>query len=259
MSRKPSESAAAPPQGPSADLYPDLAAAGGLATALEQVAVDLGLALGEVIRNDADPNWAAVASTAARRGPSSIHLGARERVFLISGGSRGVELFRGSTKDLREVAKAAAAWRAGARLHQLQDLCPFVSFSELAEAHERGPADAVAVKWRLLREEMQGDIPFPAVRDLVEVAHAEPRLRQLYPFTSHWSLHFSACTGFPFTWVVPFVDPLRDGRYRVCGPNRGTVIGEADTAEQAVALVLSRLPADIGPAVEGTARDLAGR
>ncbi|AUY54370.1 hypothetical protein EH183_21530 [Streptomyces sp. CB01881] len=105
---------------------------------------------------------------------------------------------------------------------------------------------------------MREDIPFPTVRDLVEAAHAEPKLRQLYPFTSHWSLHFTTCTGYPFTWVVPFVDPLRDGRYRVCGPDRGTVIGEADTAEQAIALVISHLPTSIGPAVAGTARDLVG-
>ncbi|WP_246618165.1 DUF6193 family natural product biosynthesis protein [Streptomyces javensis] len=77
----------------------------------------------------------------------------------------------------------------------------------------------------------------------------------MYPFTSHWSLHFTTCTGFPYSWDVPFIDPLSDGRYRVCGPSRGTVIGEADTAAAAIAMVMSSLPANCGPAVAGTAND----
>ncbi len=259
MGLKSSDCAATPPTGPNPDLYPDLAAAGSLAAALEHVAIDRGLNLGEVTRNDSDPNWATVTSVARGRESYSIWLGTQERWFIIEGWSRGVRLIHGKTEDLHAVANAAAAWRTGATLRELRDLCSFVTFSELAEAHERGPADAVTMKWRLLREEIREDIPFPTVRDLVEAAYAEPRLRQLYPFTSHWSLHFTTCTGFPFTWVVPFVDPLSDGRYRVCGPNRGTVVGEADTAEEAIALVVRHMPTDIGPAVSGTARDLAGR
>jgi hypothetical protein len=154
------------------------------------------------------------------------------------------------------VGKVEAAWRAGASLHELRELSSFVVVDELAEAHERGPADAVAVKWRLLREKLHDDIAFPSVRDLVEAAYAEPKLRQLYPFTSHWSLHFTTCTGHPFSWSVPFIDPLHDGRFRVSGPHRGTVVGDADNAEEAIALVVSHLPPDIGPAVAGTALDL---
>ncbi|RAG83823.1 hypothetical protein DN069_20450 [Streptacidiphilus pinicola] len=99
-------------------------------------------------------------------------------------------------------------------------------------------------------------MPFPAVRDLVEAAYAEPKLKQLYPFTSHWGLHFSTCTGWPFTWVVPFIDPLRDGRFRVSGPNRRTVIDEADTAAEAIDIVVAHLPDNLGPAFAGTASDM---
>ncbi|GAA1710432.1 hypothetical protein GCM10009745_68050 [Kribbella yunnanensis] len=258
MSQQSSDSAAIPSERPNPDLYPDLAAAGSLAAALEQVADEMGLDLGEVERSNSDPNWATVTGAAPGLEYYSIWLAAQERRFLIEGWSRGVSLIHGTTDDLHAVTKAAAAWRTGATLRELRDLCPFITFNELAEAHERGPADAVTMMWRLVREEMAEDIPFPAVRDLVEAAYAEPKLRQLYPVTSHWSLHFSTCTGFPFTWVVPFVDPLRDGRYRVCGPHRGTVVGEADTAEQAIALVVGHMPSDIGPAVVGTADDLAG-
>ncbi|MER7504803.1 DUF6193 family natural product biosynthesis protein [Nonomuraea pusilla] len=41
------------------------------------------------------------------------------------------------------------------------------------------------------------------------------RSARLLPVLSHWSLHFSVCTGYPCVWNIPFVDPLSDGRYRV--------------------------------------------
>lgn len=247
---------ATPAAGPDPSLYPDLAAAGSLRAALEKVAADLALDLGELPADGQGGGEAAAApGPAPHRRPLTIHLGAQERRFVVSGWSRGVELIRGDTDDLEEVAKATAAWHAGASLHELAARCPFVTFGELAEAHERGPADAVTVKWRQLREALQGGVPFPTIRELVDTAYAEPRLRMLFPFTSQWSLHFTTCTGFPYTWVVPFVDPLKDGRFRVCGPSRGKVIGEADSAEEAIALVVAHLPADVGPAVAGTARD----
>ncbi|MBY8877992.1 DUF6193 family natural product biosynthesis protein [Actinacidiphila acidipaludis] len=256
MSAFASAGAGAEGKAPDPVLYPDLVAAGGIDAALRRIASDLGLDLGEV------PGGAGYAGGGpARSGPDAyrqpltVHLASEERAFIVSGWSRGVELVRGRTPDLHQVARAAAVWRSGASLHELRALCPFVTFGELAEAHERGPADAVAVKWRQLRESLHGGVPSPTVRSLVEAAFAEPKLRQLYPFTSQRSLHFTTCTGYPFTWVVPFVDPLQDGRFRVCGPSRRAVIGETDTAEEAVALVVRNLPADIGPAVAGTARD----
>jgi len=259
MSQTSSGGAAGQGAAPDTELYPDLVAAGGLRPALAKAATDLGVDVGELQGDEAgagtDTGAGAASGPAAHRQPLAVHLGAEERWFMVSGWSRGVELIRGRTQDLHEVARAAAAWRSGASLHELHELCPFVTFGELAQAHERGPADAVAVKWRLLRESMRAGLPLPAVRDLVEAAYAEPKLRQLYPFTSHRSLHFTTCTGYPFTWVVPFVDPLQDGRFRVCGPSRRAVIGEADSAGEAIALVVRHLPADIGPAVAGTARD----
>ena len=253
MSEHAPDGPTSPHKEPDPVLYPDLVAAGGLQAALRRAAADLGLDLGEAPGSQAGADGRS--GPAAHRQPLTIHLGSEQRSFIVSGWSRGVELVRGRTDDLSEVARAAAAWQSGASLHQLSDLCPFVTFGELAEAHERGPADAVAVKWRLLRESMRGGVPVATVRELVEAAFAEPKLRQLYPFTSHRSLHFTTCTGYPFTWVVPFVDPLLDGRFRVCGPSRRAVIGETDTAQEAVALVVRHLPADIGPAVAGTARD----
>ena len=90
---------------------------------------------------------------------------------------------------------------------------------------------------------------------LVGAAHAEPLLRQLYPSSSHQDLHISRCTD-DWSWDVPFVMHLPGGRYLVAGPSRSQIVGEADTAEEAVALVVDGLPPGCGPAVVGGREEL---
>jgi len=225
---------------------------------LASVASELGLSLGEILTSDSDPyRSAGVESLTPDRNPSWIVLGSVERWFIFSGWWQGVELIRGSTQDLGEMARALDAWRHGARIREIHNVATFVKVWELAEAHERGPAEAVTVKWRQLLERLRQDADrlelARSVLALAEAAFSEPKLRQLYPFTSHWSLHFTTCTGFPFSWDVPFVDPLSAGRYLVSGPSRGISVGEADTPEGAVAMVVAGLPENCGPAVAGTA------
>lgn len=102
-----------------------------------------------------------------------------------------------------------------ARLREIEQAAPFIKVSELTEAHERCPAEAVTVQWLLPLEDLRQETHrFALARQtlaLAEMASAEPKLRQLYPCISHWSLHFTICTGFPYSWDVPFVDPLSDG------------------------------------------------
>ncbi|QKW10817.1 hypothetical protein HUT18_12400 [Streptomyces sp. NA04227] len=94
--------------------------------------------------------------------------------------------------------------------------------------------------------------------ELVRVAYAEPLLRQLYPWSGMWELHFSRCTEHRPTWDIPYIGTLGSGRYRVDGPNRNSPrIAETDSAQAAVALVLERLPPDCGPAFIGNAEELA--
>ncbi len=81
---------------------------------------------------------------------------------------------------------------------------------------------------------------------LIEAASARPELRRLYPFTSHCVLRFSSRGSHPLEADAPSVEPLRDGGFRVLSPSMKRVLGEADTAEAAVALVVARLPAATG-------------
>jgi hypothetical protein len=94
--------------------------------------------------------------------------------------------------------------------------------------------------------------------ELVEAACAEPRLRVLFPWTGMGELRFSRCTEWPWTRAIPYISPGQDGTYRVLGPSRDEAIGQAPTAERAIAMVTGRLPAGCGPAFPGTREELAG-
>lgn len=239
-------------------LYPDLAEAGSLADALERAATAEGVDIAGAHRSQSDPlRCAVVTSLISEREGVSVILGSIERVFIISAWSRGIQALSGNTADLREVARIAAAWRTGEPLRGIQSKVSFPLVKSLAVTQEDGGATAVvALAWHRLRKAAAEQPTFEPFGNLVEAAYARPELRVLFPFTSHGSLHLSQCTGYPFTWTLPFVDHLAEGRYLVCGPTRRDVIGEADTADQAVTLVAANLPGGCGPAVAGTANDL---
>ncbi|MFQ6196995.1 DUF6193 family natural product biosynthesis protein [Streptomyces sp. NPDC000405] len=94
--------------------------------------------------------------------------------------------------------------------------------------------------------------------EMARVAYAEPQLRQLYPWTGMWQLHFSRCTEIRYTWDIPYIGTLRDGRYYVEGPSRSSPrIAVTDSAQAAVAMVLKRLPPNLRPAFVGSPEELA--
>ncbi|WP_330296214.1 DUF6193 family natural product biosynthesis protein [Streptomyces sp. NBC_00503] len=101
--------------------------------------------------------------------------------------------------------------------------------------------------WRRMAEEngsepLSQGVMSQGVLALIEAARAEPELRRLYPYTSHFTLWFSASEGHPFAVTAPAVEPLPDGRFRVRGPRQTTTLGETDTATAAIALVVANLP-----------------
>jgi Family of unknown function (DUF6193) len=110
---------------------------------------------------------------------------------------------------------------------------------------------AVEVGWQRVRDDGR-------VRtELLEVAYAEPRLRQLFPWTGMGELHFSRCTEQRWTWDIPYIQPAAGGTFWVSGPLRTQTVGPALTAREAIAMVVQRLPAGCGPAFLGTPEELA--
>ncbi|WP_219825593.1 DUF6193 family natural product biosynthesis protein [Nonomuraea typhae] len=112
-------------------------------------------------------------------------------------------------------------------------------------------ADLVEAGWQEVRED--GRLP----PDLVETAYAEPRLRQLFPWTGMMELHFSRCTDPRWTWDIPYIKAAAGRGYQVDGPHRGQRVGYAATAAHAVAMVVEHLPPGCGPAFVGTPAELA--
>ncbi|WP_405489958.1 DUF6193 family natural product biosynthesis protein [Streptomyces sp. NBC_00096] len=122
--------------------------------------------------------------------------------------------------------------------------------------NEETPAAAVETQWLDTRRTWEDRLERlgPKVWHLgtiavLEAAHEDPLLRQLYPYTSHCHVHFSSTTRFPYEVAVPFVIPLPDGRFRV--RDRLVEIAEVATAAEAVALVVAHAPPGLRLAATG--------
>lgn len=236
-----------------ADLYPEVGQAGSLQAALQTAVDHAGYPL--TVLAERAPGWrltGALVTDAGRH--TSTLMGVQERAFLMAFWERGVHMAKGTTTDLAAAAKAVSLWQSGATLRELQSASSFVRYGTLAEAYESG--NPVETMWKSYRETRATHID----HELIEAAYAQPRLRALFPFTSHYTLCLSRCTRFPFTHDLPVIAPDRVGRYRVSWPTRSlggrALIGETDNPHDAAALVASHLPDNCGPAIDGTADDL---
>ncbi|MER5582240.1 DUF6193 family natural product biosynthesis protein [Streptomyces asoensis] len=63
-----------------------------------------------------------------------------------------------------------------------------------------------------------------------------------YPYTSHFALLFRSSTSYPWSVQDGSIEPLYNGRFKVRRRSPSAVIGEVETAEEAVAMVLELLP-----------------
>ncbi|MGW1728344.1 DUF6193 family natural product biosynthesis protein [Streptomyces sp. NPDC002306] len=132
----------------------------------------------------------------------------------------------------------------------------------MAAARSRGPADAAEARWQSLRLSWQWmhaihqartpGRPYPGIVALLDAAAAQPRLRRLYPFNSHFTLHFSSSTSYP--WVCAgSIEPLHNGRFTVRRHTPYTMTGQTRTAEEAVTLLLELLPTSPEPHITTSA------
>ncbi|MFF5366510.1 DUF6193 family natural product biosynthesis protein [Streptomyces sp. NPDC013187] len=110
-------------------------------------------------------------------------------------------------------------------------------------------APDIATAWRWLLERKPGTrgAAHDALTVVVEAAYAEPRLRSLYPFPTHGTLHF--LRGAP-----PWNEPGHDGLpfilyggppYKVYSSGYAELLGEAATPAEAAALAVAHLPEQV--------------
>ncbi|MGX4693526.1 DUF6193 family natural product biosynthesis protein [Streptomyces sp. JNUCC 63] len=162
-------------------------------------------------------------------------------------------LIDGRTDDLAEVARAVRAWHDGASLGDIRRAAPFVHLTGRFEVPDHDPARLTESEWQSMRQEA-GELEYAwqeTYQDLIEAAHAEPALRALYPFTSHWALRFSTTTRPRLTIVGPCLTANSDGTYGVGKGIIGEDLSRFATAHEAVALAVRRLPSGLDPIAFG--------
>lgn len=117
---------------------------------------------------------------------------------------------------------------------------------------DRDPALLTHSEWQSLRRDaVEMDVDGKKQQQaLIEAAHANPVLRSLYPFTSHWALRFSTTTRPDMTIVGPCVAACSNGTCNV-GDHHADDFDKFPTAEEAVAEAVRRLPAGLGPVTLG--------
>lgn len=104
----------------------------------------------------------------------------------------------------------------------------------------------VESEWQHLRHKAAG-VNWHRYQALVEAAYAEPKLRALYPFTSHFTLRFATRTRPSLSHDIPVCVT----GFHVTMGLMGQSLGEPATAEEAVALTVRHLPADLYPVTYG--------
>lgn len=236
-----------------AAFYPDIAAHGSVAALLRAAAAGR-LADESVMPDGTDPLRARVACTLSWREPLLIIAVSYRRGWLIMGSDsfQKLPLIDGRTDDPSEVAQAAVAWHDGAPLDAICAAAPFVHRSGRYEVPDRDPVRLADSEWQSLRRDAAAmGVDWKAHQQaLIEAAYANPVLRSLYPFTSHWALRFSTTTRPDMTIVDPCVAARSNGTYSV-GDHRSDVPDHFPTAEEAVAEAVRRLPCGLGPVTLG--------
>lgn len=230
-------------------FYPDIQASGSLRSSLQDALVSVGSGLAATASEQWFPLAYARVELAARF--VQVYVAAKERLFLSEFWAHGVAFASGQSPDLPETAAAIHAWVSSDRLLTSDMAQRYSWFVPRPEATSYETGTEVDAAWaRLLADTSRSE----DTRRAIEAASREPRLRQLFPYTSMFTLCFSRCTGYPFTRDIPCITPLGRGRYSVAEIDGSDIVG--GDIDACVAAVLRHLPPDCGPARRGVASDL---
>jgi hypothetical protein len=230
-------------EAPDAECYPDLVESGTLAHALRRVAEECGVDLGEIRPGEQGSDVYRRARLEAGRGPIWVKTALHKRNFLISltnsaGGAGGWGWPEGGTASLDEVVEVVAAWQGGIQLIPFGERFPFMRFSRMAVASERGTL--VETAWDIVLTENLEEEGYARYREMAVALHSDPRLRRLFPFFSHVTLRLKLDPYNLETGGI-YVDLQDDGRYSVrseiAGPSGGAILTDVSLPHLADAVV----------------------
>jgi hypothetical protein len=124
--------------------------------------------------------------------------------------------------DLADATGSAATWLGGATPREFATAWPFADFVGVANALESG--DRIEYAWQTYRVDPRHH------RGFIEAAMREPRLREMFPFTSMWWMSFRP-TADEFRVPGPWVRAAGDGRFTVVVDRRVEPVIDYDAAE----------------------------
>jgi hypothetical protein len=227
-------------------LYPDVAAHGSLAAALQAAAADQDLSLPVAATPSDLLRHARITSVVPHRHSSYVKAWHRERSWTLWGSSNDRLMLCGATKDLRELPAVILGWAEGASLDEIAEAAPFDLLTGRFEVPDNNPADVIASEWQWLLKDAR-DADWPEYLAFIEAADAEPALRRLYPFTSHWALSFSNTPDYPFSPPLVSVDsPRGTGDYTIREWWNGPALTQATKAAEAISIAVDRIQPTAG-------------
>lgn len=188
-------------------------------------------------------------SVVPHRHSSYIAAWHHERNWTIWGLSNDRLMICGNTKDIRELPQVIRGWAEGASLDEIRQAATFDLLTGRFEVPDNNPADVIASEWQWLLKDAD-DADWPQYQALIESAHAEPKLRRLYPFTSHWALSFSNTPDYPFSPSFVSIDsPRGTGDYTIREWWNGPALHHVTTAAEAIAIAVGPDPCRPAPDV----------
>ncbi|MEV0352211.1 DUF6193 family natural product biosynthesis protein [Nonomuraea sp. NPDC050680] len=225
-------------------LYPDVAAHGSLAAALQAAAAGQGMTLPLNVTPSDLLRHATITSVVPHRHSSYVSAWHHERAWTIWGSSNDRLMICGSTKDLSELPEVIRNWAEGASLDEIDQAAPFDLRTGRFEVPDNNLAEVIASEWQYTLKDAR-DADWPEYQALIEAAYAEPKLRRFYPFTSHWTLGFST-TPYPFSpEFVGVSSPRGSGPYTINNRANGHALTQVATPAEAIAIAVARIPADL--------------
>lgn len=231
-------------------LYAEIEIAGGLISALNFAFDKIGSELRVFNENEDNYFPRAYARIEKDNKFSQIYIASEKKLYLSDFWRDGVCLAHGGINDIDLLAECIDYWLSPkVTTMQLADKFSFVALEEKAKAFDEGKE--VEYKWQsILHDEYKKEI-----KSFVELAVKDKILSKLFPFTSLTTLCFSRCTGYPYTYDTPTVTPIFETDQYLVRNGEGDEIGSG-LASEALKIVLSNLPKDIGPAIKGTSESL---